>query len=72
MGTATLVLLVPFLLSYDLSRVPRNVTGMAAGTGITRRIGETIFKEYLLPFEVTSVLILIAIIGAVILGKKKI
>ena len=45
---------------------------MAAGTGITRRIGETIFKEYLLPFEVTSVLILIAIIGAVILGKKKI
>ncbi len=71
MGTATLVLLVPFLLSYDRSRVP-NVAGMAAGTGTTRRIGETIFKEYLLPFEATSVLILVAIIGAVILAKKKI
>jgi len=72
MGTATLVLLVPFRLSYDLSRVTPNVTDMAAGTGITRRIGETIFKEYLLPFEATSVLILVAIIGAVILAKKKI
>ena len=72
MGTATLVLLVPFLLSYDLSRVPRNVAGMTAGTGTTRRIGETIFKEYLLPFEVTSVLILVAIVGSVILAKKRI
>jgi NADH-quinone oxidoreductase subunit J len=31
-----------------------------------------LFKEYLLPFEVTSVLVLIAILGAVVLARKEI
>ena len=39
--------------------------------GETRAIARLLFKEFLLPFEVTSVLILIAIMGAVVLGKKE-
>ena len=35
-------------------------------------IGRSLFTEYLLPFEVTSLLILIAIIGAVVLARKEI
>jgi NADH-quinone oxidoreductase subunit J len=35
-------------------------------------IGRALFNVYLLPFEVTSVLILIAIIGAVVLASKEI
>jgi NADH-quinone oxidoreductase subunit J len=35
-------------------------------------VGRALFTEYLLPFEVTSVLILIAIIGAVVLARKEI
>ncbi|MGA3189754.1 MAG: NADH-quinone oxidoreductase subunit J [Bryobacteraceae bacterium] len=35
-------------------------------------IGRSLFQVYLLPFEVTSVLILIAIIGAVVLASKEI
>ena len=31
-----------------------------------------IFTKYLLPFEVTSVLILIAIVGAMVLARKEI
>ena len=31
-----------------------------------------IFTTYLLPFEVTSVLILIAILGAIVLARKEI
>ena len=34
--------------------------------------GRAMFTRYLLPFEVTSVLILIAIVGAVVLAKKEI
>jgi NADH-quinone oxidoreductase subunit J len=34
-------------------------------------IGHALFTTYLLPFEVTSVLILIAIIGAVVLARKE-
>lgn len=40
--------------------------------GTARAIGTLLFQTYLLPFEVTSVLILIAILGAVVLGRKEI
>jgi NADH-quinone oxidoreductase subunit J len=41
-----------------------------AGGGV--EIGNALFRQYLLPFEVVSILILIAILGAVVLGRKEI
>lgn len=41
-------------------------------TGHTELIGKEMFTTFLLPFEITSILLLVAIIGAVILAKKKI
>jgi NADH-quinone oxidoreductase subunit J len=35
-------------------------------------VGRELFTRYLLPFEVTSILILIAILGAVVLARKEI
>ncbi len=35
-------------------------------------VGRLLFTQYLLPFEVTSLLVLIAIIGAMVLAKKEI
>ena len=40
--------------------------------GSPQAIGTRLFTVYLLPFEVTSVLILIAIIGAIVLARKEI
>jgi len=40
--------------------------------GHTELIGTAMFGDFLLPFEITSLLLLAAIIGAVILAKKKI
>jgi NADH-quinone oxidoreductase subunit J len=40
--------------------------------GHTELIGKALFTEFLLPFEITSILLLAAIVGAVILAKKKI
>lgn len=34
-------------------------------------IGQLLFRNYSLPFEVTSILILVAILGAVVLAKKE-
>jgi len=34
-------------------------------------IGSLLFRDYVLPFEVTSILILVAILGAVVLAKKQ-
>jgi NADH-quinone oxidoreductase subunit J len=39
--------------------------------GGAEQIGYALFTDYLLPFEVTSVLILIAILGAVVLARKE-
>ncbi|HKR96355.1 MAG TPA: NADH-quinone oxidoreductase subunit J, partial [Candidatus Angelobacter sp.] len=42
----------------------------ASDFGNTQAIAHLLFRDFLLPFEITSVLILIAIMGAVVLGRK--
>ncbi|MGA2962558.1 MAG: NADH-quinone oxidoreductase subunit J [Candidatus Korobacteraceae bacterium] len=44
------------------------IIGQLHGTG--RGMGRLLFRDFLLPFEVTSVLILIAIMGAVVLTRR--
>jgi NADH-quinone oxidoreductase subunit J len=39
--------------------------------GATSNIANLLFRDFLLPFEITSVLILIAIMGAVVLGRRE-
>jgi NADH-quinone oxidoreductase subunit J len=39
--------------------------------GSAESVGYALFTDYLLPFEVTSVLILIAIVGAIVLARKE-
>jgi NADH-quinone oxidoreductase subunit J len=40
--------------------------------GLIENLGHTLFNEFLLPFEVASILLLGAMVGAVMLGKKSI
>jgi NADH-quinone oxidoreductase subunit J len=51
---------------------PRGPAELAVATdfGTIEAVGTKLFTVYLLPFELTSVLLLIAIIGAVILAKR--
>ena len=42
------------------------------GFGGVAAVGRILFTEYLLPFEIASVLLLAAIVGAVILAKSKV
>ena len=46
--------------------------GPAAEVGTVEAVGRALFTDYLLAFEVTSVLLLSAVIGAIALAKKKI
>jgi len=39
--------------------------------GSAAAIGRALFTRYLLPFEITSILILIAIVGAIVLARKE-
>jgi NADH-quinone oxidoreductase subunit J len=56
-----------------LSLVPGGeVVRLGAYTVGPKAIGKALFTTYLLPFEVTSILILIAILGAIVLARKEI
>jgi NADH-quinone oxidoreductase subunit J len=44
--------------------------GQTKGWGDPATIGQLLFHEFLLPFEITSILILISIMGAVVLASK--
>ncbi len=42
------------------------------GFGTTKAIGRMLFTDFLLPFEIASILLLAAIVGAVVLAKRRI
>ena len=45
--------------------------GQDAGIGLIQQLGSTLFSDYVVPFEISSVLFLSAMVGAIILGKKE-
>ena len=42
----------------------------ASNVGLTHSIGSALFTQYLLPFEITSILLLMAIVGAMTLARR--
>jgi NADH-quinone oxidoreductase subunit J len=48
-----------------------NSPAPAGVNGSPQAIGDLLFHGYVLPFEVTSILILVAVLGAVVLAKKE-
>jgi NADH-quinone oxidoreductase subunit J len=44
----------------------------AAAENVVQSIAEPMFRIYLIPFEITSVLLLAALVGAVVLAKRRI
>jgi len=72
-GFFTLINLIYVVVKSRAALPTGPLTGdMIKQLGHTELIGREIFTTFLLPFEVTSILLLTAIVGAVILAKKKI
>lgn len=69
-GTGGLLMLVMIgvFRGYDIA-----VSGNPALTqiGLVKNLGRILFDQYLVPFELSSVLFLTAMIGTVMLGKKE-
>jgi NADH-quinone oxidoreductase subunit J len=65
------ILIASVLLGWTVLR-HSGTEAVAAGAlpGDPRTIGQLLFHDFLLPFEITSVLILIAIMGSVVLASK--
>jgi NADH-quinone oxidoreductase subunit J len=39
--------------------------------GNTEAVGWSLYRDYLLPFEVVSIVLLVAMIGAIVMGRKE-
>lgn len=71
-GTVMLLLTATFLSRGKISAPVGNIDqAVINNIGHTELIGQVMFTEFLLPFEITSILLLVAIVGAVILAKRK-
>ncbi|MDR3715755.1 MAG: NADH-quinone oxidoreductase subunit J [Puia sp.] len=67
-GGSLLLVLVAALKHADMKN---QLADMGSGDiGLIRNLGLTLFNDYMIPFEITSVLFLSAIVGAVVIGKK--
>jgi NADH-quinone oxidoreductase subunit J len=65
-GGALLLVLLAALRTSVLIPLEQTSTGI----GLISNLGKVLFTEYVLPFEISSVLFLSAMIGAIIIGKK--
>ena len=66
-----LLLEAGFILLGQRGVVPLVTSELPAGFGSPAQVGTELFQNYLLPFEVTSVLLLVAMIGAIVLTKNE-
>lgn len=50
---------------------PASAAEPAPEEGNTQRIGTVLYRNYMLPFEIASLLLLVAMVGAVVMAKRK-
>jgi NADH-quinone oxidoreductase subunit J len=66
---AVLIAEVAFIL-VSVHETPITPASSNPGVGLTHSIGSALFTQYLLPFEITSILLLMAIVGAMTLARR--
>src|SRR5437763_776890 len=59
------------LLAAVKTATPQTIDKTPSDIGLITNLGRVLFKDYVLPFEISSVLFLSAMIGAVVIGKKE-
>ncbi len=66
------VLLIETIVVINASLMPAQPAAELSATfGSVQEVGKELFTTYLYPFELTSVLLIVAILGAVVMAKKK-
>jgi NADH-quinone oxidoreductase subunit J len=79
-GLLSFALLAELLAALALARststgmqlLPAAHVPVVSTEGNTEQIGKLLFENYVIPFEIASLLLLVALVGAVVMGKKRI
>jgi NADH-quinone oxidoreductase subunit J len=67
---AGLMLMIVFVAALSHSDTTNTVIRAGTSVGLTESLGKALFNKYVVPFEISSVLFLSAMIGAILIGKK--
>ena len=71
-GALGAVMLVAVLATAIASAGGAEGATLAADFGTVKAVGKVLYTQFLLPFEITSLLLLVAIVGAVVVAKERI
>jgi NADH-quinone oxidoreductase subunit J len=71
-GALGAVMLVAVLASAIGQAARGEMATLAPDFGTVKAVGRILYTQYLLPFEATSLLLLVAIVGAVVVAKERI
>jgi NADH:ubiquinone oxidoreductase subunit 6 (subunit J) len=66
-----LVVLIGVAMGTAIVRGPWHVEPLGEATPTTYGIGDSFLNQYLLPFELASVVLLTALVGAIVLSRKE-
>lgn len=64
------IIFVGMIGAYKGIAMTNSVADVDSQIGLTKNLGKLLFNEYVLPFELASILILAGIVGSVLIGKK--
>ncbi|MGJ1205914.1 NADH-quinone oxidoreductase subunit J family protein [Sphingobacterium lactis] len=68
---AGMCLLVTFLGAFRVLESNNEMVMAHENLGLVKNLGKVLFRDFLLPFELSSILLLTAMVGAVLLAKKE-
>lgn len=65
-----MLLLIVLVAALSHSDIQNTVIRPGTSVGLIKNLGKALFTQYVVPFEIASVLFLSAMVGAIVLGKK--
>lgn len=65
------VLLRGSIFPYETTKTPEYLVTVLQNQGSTALLGQALFSRFVLPFELASILLLVAMIGAIVIAKKR-
>ena len=69
-GLAAILFAEAVFIIFFVQASPATPTRNISDVGLTSSIGTSLFTSYLLPFEITSILLLMAVVGAMTLARR--